>query len=147
MDLNIGMMLLWTMALPVALADGFPRATGAPPLVVQIGCFEKDKGVVALWVVKPIKIPYRVRVKEEIGGKIQEVEREAYKETTEVSYPKFKMADLRVFDGEGTPLRHSEVWPRLKRGASALLATDYDAVDPAYLAIVKKETLIIVPPR
>jgi hypothetical protein len=145
MELTIGMMQLWTIALPVALADWLPFATGAPPLVVQIGSFDKDKGVVALWVAKRIKVPYRVRVKEEISGKIQDVERELYKETTEVSYPKFKMADLRVFDGEGKPLRHSEVWPRLKRGASALLATDFDAVDPAFLAIVKKESLIFVP--
>lgn len=54
--------------------------------------------------------------------------------------------ETEVFDGGNNRLADPEIWKRLKTGIPILLAADGRKVDPAYLAIVEKDAIILANP-
>jgi hypothetical protein len=58
----------------------------------------------------------------------------------------FSLKDGEVFDAEGKKLNADAAKKRLAAGDTVLVSTSRSKVDPAYLRVVKKETLVFVHP-
>jgi hypothetical protein len=65
-------------------------------------------------------------------------------EFTMVSKYKPVFKEIDAFDPKGKKLTADEVAKRLKPGSVVLISVDEKPVDPAYLAIVKDDTVILV---
>jgi hypothetical protein len=63
-------------------------------------------------------------------------------ETRESAYP---LKGAQFYDGAGKKLKDDEARDRLKAGRTVLLSQDPKGVDPAYLKVLAKDALIIVP--
>jgi hypothetical protein len=57
------------------------------------------------------------------------------------------LAKARIASAGGEPIATSDLWKRLKPGQTVLLAADGRNIDPAYLTIVRKDTVVIIIPQ
>jgi hypothetical protein len=102
--------------------DPVPVPKGPPPRFLTVGNVQADKGQFTCYYVEEIR---RVGVTYE--------RREMY------VFP----ANARITSAGGQPIATIDLWKRLKPGQTVLLAADDRKVDPAYLAIVHKDTVVI----
>jgi hypothetical protein len=54
------------------------------------------------------------------------------------------IADVKAFDGEGKKLSEKDMWDRMKEGTLVLVF--WNELDPFYLAVAKKDALVLVLP-
>lgn len=132
-----------TLLLAAALVAGQPiaRVTGSAPAMVVLQAVDKE-------LVSEVKVtePRTVTVKEKIKKGVEEVEVDVVKTemaivSKKIKYPlegaTFKTADGKVVEP-------ADAVKRLKEPVLVVMASGGRGVDPAYLAVLKPNTLVVL---
>jgi len=126
-------------------ADEPNRPPSPSPLFVLVHNVQKDSATLV------ISTDY-VRAQKEVartvneGGKITH-RKEIVNEYVPVEIRvKKSLKDAKVYDGTGKQIETAEVLKLLKPGMAILMTLGNEKVNPAFLALLKKETLILVLP-
>lgn len=133
------------LAAPVWADDDVKTPSSAPPRFATVMSFDKERQEVILgYVSMHFVLDARMEAREE-GGKKVEVEVPVMKSVYEMRPNKFVLRRGAVYDTAGKKVEADALWKRLSVGASVLVSIEGKPVDPSYLSIVKKETLVFAP--
>jgi hypothetical protein len=130
-------------AFPGLAADQPMVPAGPPPRIVVVAKVNKDGGEVIYQ--EAVIVPVTRTVTVVMNGQPVQISTTEY--VTELRLVKLPVKADTVRDAKGNKLKEEEAWMRLAAGKAVLLAPQGIKVDPAYLAIIKDDTLILeLPP-
>jgi len=118
--------------------------TPAPPRFVKIHSFDKETGIIALRQLTVQQVPEMVEKTIEENGKPKKVREIRQKPVTVESQRNLRFDDLLFFGGDGKRLEKGKAMERLGQGGIALLAADGNEIAPVYLALVRKDALVLL---
>jgi hypothetical protein len=143
---------VFVAVLPFALAAPAPEEKKAalpqtvPPRIANVAALDPAEGEIILHEVTQRVVPEVRKQIRTVNGKAVEIEMTVYVPVLEQRQRKLSLKEGKVFDTAGALMEAAEVWKRLKVGAAVLVSGDGKMVDPAYLGIVTKETVILAFP-
>jgi hypothetical protein len=124
----------------IARADDRPALPkGAVPEFIQIVSIDKEKvliqacttGTPAKGITQEITVGGK-KIVQQVGG-------------GEESTQTLKLATLRLLDAQGKELKGDDAWKKLTEGKVLLRQVGEEPLDPAYLKLLAKDTLILAP--
>ena len=119
-----------------------------PPEFVTVVAMDEEQAVLNLEYTVTIGLK-KVRLQSDyvVNGEARTVEIIVPKPIQKRRILKLKLKYAEVFDGRGKKLKTEEIWKRLAVGACVVIPVDGKAVDPVYLRVLAKDTLVIVSPQ
>jgi hypothetical protein len=141
--MSVALLLLPVVAAAADAPPTFPK--GPPPQFVLLAGASKDKGALVVQVAESVPVTKTVAVTEIVGG--QAVTRQvAFTDyQTVTKQEEWSLKSFRVLDAQGKEIEGDEVWKRLKAGDMVLRQAGPEPIDPAYLKMFAKETVILAP--
>jgi hypothetical protein len=88
-----------------------------------------------------------VEKKVNVGGKEQTVRETQYRYALREVKEEYLLSDMKFYNARGAKLKPKDALKRLTPGTPFLLSADGEKVDPAYLRMIKDDTLILVPSK
>jgi len=141
-------LVMTTLSLPFAPAPADEPAVppkGTPPQFVFVSGIDKDKGTLKIQTSVAVPVTKSITVEMVINGvKVKQVVNvtEYQISTKEESYA---LDSFRVLDAQGKEIDADVAWKKLADGKLMLRHAGPEPLDPAYLKLLAKDTLILAP--
>jgi hypothetical protein len=118
---------------------GLPK--GAAPEFIQVVSIDKEKVVIQACATGTQSKAITQEIS--VGGRkiVQQVGGGEAADSTET----LKLATLRLLDSQGKEIKGDDAWKKLAEGKVLLRQVGEEPIDPAYLKLLGKDTLIIAP--
>jgi hypothetical protein len=142
------LLVMTALSLPSAPAPADEPAVlpkGTPPQFVFVSGIDKDKGTLKIQTAVSVPVTKSITVAMVINGVrvLQVVNVTEYQTSTkEESYA---LASFRVLDAQGKEIEADAAWKKLADGKLMLRQAGPEPLDPAYLKLLAKDTLILAP--
>jgi hypothetical protein len=123
--------------------QAYPK--GTPPQFVFVSGVDKDKGV--LKIQTGVSVPVEKTVTQEVvinGKKVPQVVRVTEYQLS-LKEESLTLASFRVLDAQGKEIEGDDGWKKLADGKLMLRQAGSEPIDPAYLKLLAKDTLILAP--
>src|SRR5262249_57340593 len=103
--------------------------------------------IVCHYIVEATKIVF-VEREFDLGGGKKQVQRFQVPETVrEIRQVRVVVKDAQISTAAGQRLEGNELWKRVKPGDVVVVSADGGMIDPAFLRVLTRDTLVIVTPR
>jgi hypothetical protein len=134
-------------SLQAALAQDKPKPPAGPsPLLIVISNADKAAGKITYQNMVYVTVAKEVEDTVVVDGKQVKVKRVVYETVPTMTEAAIAVKMGMALDTGGKALDEDTVWKALTRGAVVVVSQDGKMVEPAYLSVFKKETVVLVPP-
>jgi hypothetical protein len=141
-------LVMTALSLPFAPAPAEEPAAlpkGGPPQFVFVSGIDKDKGTLKIQASISVPVTKAITVEKVINGmKVQQVVNVTDYQIS-VKEESFPLATFRVLDAQGKEIDADVAWKKLAEGKLMLRQSGPEPLDPAYLKLFAKDTLILAP--
>jgi hypothetical protein len=142
----LAVMGLTLLVVPSRGQDATKLPTGAAPSIFAVAGVDREKGTYTVNQTVPVTEAYVTEKTVIVGGMEQKVKGVANRIVYKTVMVSRLLKGLEFYNLKGEKLKDDEATKRFVPGAVVLLSADGNKVDPAYLRIVKDDTLIVVIP-
>lgn len=120
---------------------------GAPPRLVTVARLDPQQGEIDLRSTRVRFVWETAPQKAEPDQPAQRAPETVRKRIYETDSWRLSLSTAEAYDTQGTKLADEEVWKRIKVGAAVAISADAEQVDPVYLAVLAKDTVVFVSPE
>jgi hypothetical protein len=142
---RFAMILITLLTSGATAQDATKTPAGPPPTMIVVSSIDPSGALLSKQLTTRAIPVAEDRVVIE-AGIMKKVTVTTYKYVPEERHNKYVLKDLEIYDVKGEKVKQEAALKRLTPGTVVLLSTNGQKVDPAYLRIVKEDTLILVQP-
>jgi hypothetical protein len=139
----LSLLTLFLSGLSLTAQDATKTPPGPPPTMIVVGSVDPMGTLTATQRVTRI-VPVTVEKEVVQAGVAMKVTVTEYQKVEETVTTKVALKDYTIHDAKGEKVKPDAALKRLTSGSVILVSANGQKVDPAYLRIIKDDTLILV---
>jgi hypothetical protein len=142
----LSMLVLGCLVATAGAQDTTKTVSGPAPSIIVVSSVD-SAGTLLSKQIQVVTVPVQVPKEVIVGGMKQIVFQTEYRYETREVMVKHLLRGAEYYNAKGEKVKQEDALKRLTPGTIVLVSADGRKVDPAYLRIIKDDTLILVQAR